>query len=107
MRISDWSSDVCSSDLGATGELELRFRRSDGTEVPATVTIRTSDDTIVLALRPSGERRGNALISTVSHELRRPLTSVEGYTSLQLSRWDPSRHEQQLTKLEQVPHDDR
>src|SRR3546814_19824 len=105
MRISDWSSDVCSSDLGATGELELRFRRSDGTEVPATVTIRTSDDTIVLALRPSGERSGIAIISTVSHELRSPLTSVKGYTSLMLSRWDRLRDEQKLTMLEQVHHD--
>jgi hypothetical protein len=41
----------------------------------------------------------------VSHELRSPLTSVKGYTSLMLSRWDRLRDEQKLTMLEQVHHD--
>jgi signal transduction histidine kinase len=86
-------------------ELDLTFRRPDGTDVPATVTTRVHDAGAVLALRPSGERSGIAIISTVSHELRSPLTSVKGYTSLMLSRWDRLKDEQKLTMLEQVHHD--
>ena len=86
-------------------EVDLTFRRPDGTDVPATVTTRIGEGTVVLALRPSGERSGIAIISTVSHELRSPLTSVKGYTSLMLSRWDRLKDEQKRTMLEQVHHD--
>ncbi len=89
----------------AEGQVDLVFRRADGTDVPVTATIRTSEDTTVLALRPSGERSGIAIISTVSHELRSPLTSVKGYTSLMLSRWERLKDEQKRTMLEQVHHD--
>jgi signal transduction histidine kinase len=86
-------------------EVELVFHRADGTEVPVSVTTCLSGDGAVLALRPSGERSGIAIISTVSHELRSPLTSVKGYTSLMLSRWDRLRDDQKITMLEQVHHD--
>jgi signal transduction histidine kinase len=88
-----------------TGQVDLVFRRPDGTDVPVTATIRSVGTTTVLALRPSGERSGIAIISTVSHELRSPLTSVKGYTSLMLSRWDRLKDEQKKTMLEQVHHD--
>ena len=87
------------------GQVDLMFRRPDGTDVPVTATIRSAGRTTVLALRPSGERSGIAIISTVSHELRSPLTSVKGYTSLMLSRWDRLKDEQKRTMLEQVHHD--
>lgn len=87
------------------GQVDLVFRRADGTDVPVTATIRIGDDTTVLALRPSGERSGIAIISTVSHELRSPLTSVKGYTSLMLSRWERLKDEQKRAMLEQVHHD--
>ena len=87
------------------GQVDLVFRRADGTDVPVTATILTTNGTTVLALRPAGERSGIAIISTVSHELRSPLTSVKGYTSLMLSRWDRLRDEQKRTMLEQVHHD--
>ena len=87
------------------GQVDLVFRRPDGTDVPVTATIRTGGGRIVLALRPSGERSGIAIISTVSHELRSPLTSVKGYTSLMLNRWDRLKDEQKRTMLEQVHHD--
>ncbi len=87
------------------GQVDLVFRRADGTDVPVTATIRSADGTTVLALRPSGERSGIAIISTVSHELRSPLTSVKGYTSLMLSRWDRLKDEQKRSMLEQVHHD--
>ncbi|MDQ2649435.1 MAG: PAS domain-containing sensor histidine kinase [Actinomycetota bacterium] len=88
-----------------TGELELTFRRPDGTDVPAAATLRVGAERAVLALRPSDEKSGIAVISTVSHELRSPLTSVKGYTSLMLSRWDRLTDEQKRTMLEQVHHD--
>ena len=64
----------------------------------------------VLALRPSPRRAepeptGAEVIATVSHELRSPLTSVKGYTSLLLNRWDRLGDEQKLMMLEQVQHD--
>jgi signal transduction histidine kinase len=67
--------------------------------------VRAGDELVVVALRPSGERSGIAIISTVSHELRSPLTSVKGYTSLMLSRWDRLKDEQKRAMLEQVHHD--
>lgn len=45
------------------------------------------------------------IISTVSHELRSPLTSVKGYTSLMLNRWDRLGDEQKRLMLTQVQHD--
>jgi hypothetical protein len=87
------------------GQVDLVFRRPDGTDVPVTATIRQSAGHIVVAMRPSGERSGIAIISTVSHELRSPLTSVKGYTSLMLNRWERLRDEQKRTMLEQVHHD--
>jgi signal transduction histidine kinase len=87
------------------GELEVTFRGGDGVDVPAAVTLRVGGGSAVLALRPSGERSGIAVISTVSHELRSPLTSVKGYTSLMLSRWDRLKDDQKRSMLEQVHHD--
>lgn len=46
-----------------------------------------------------------AIISTVSHELRSPLTSIKGFTSLLISRWDGIAEDRKLEMLEQVRHD--
>ena len=48
---------------------------------------------------------GMEIVSTVSHELRSPLTSVKGFTSLMLNRWDRLADEQKKMMLEQVNHD--
>jgi PAS domain S-box-containing protein len=48
---------------------------------------------------------GIEIVSTVSHELRSPLTSVKGYTSLLLNRWDRLKDEQKHMMLKQVNHD--
>ena len=45
------------------------------------------------------------VVSTVSHELRSPLTSVKGYTSLLLNRWDRLDDDQKRSMLEQVQSD--
>lgn len=63
-----------------------------------------------LVLREAGRRAhqtptGMEIVSTVSHELRSPLTSVKGYTGLLLSRWDRLIDEQKKEMLEQVNHD--
>ena len=64
---------------------------------------------LVLAMRPprrsEQEPTGSEVVSTVSHELRSPLTSVKGYTSLLLNRWDRLKDEQKKMMLEQVHHD--
>lgn len=64
----------------------------------------------VLVLRPIARRAHQAasgveVVSTVSHELRSPLTSVKGYTSLLLNRWDRLDDTQKRSMLEQVQHD--
>ncbi|MFP5255959.1 MAG: ATP-binding protein [Acidimicrobiia bacterium] len=87
------------------GQVDLVFQRADGTDVPVVATVQPGVGRVVLALRPSGERSGIAIISTVSHELRSPLTSVKGYTSLLLSRWERLTDDQKRTMLEQVHHD--
>ena len=48
---------------------------------------------------------GMEIVSTVSHELRSPLTSVKGYTSLMLNRWERLADDQKRMMLEQVNHD--
>src|SRR5437879_8735896 len=64
----------------------------------------------VIVLRDA-QRRGRwgatgiEIVSTVSHELRSPLTSVKGYTSLLLNRWDRLGDDQKRMMLEQVHHD--
>jgi signal transduction histidine kinase len=71
-------------------------------------TGRVSGATIVL--RGAARRRdlaaaGARVVSTVSHELRSPLTSVKGYTSLLLNRWERLADVDKKMMLEQVNHD--
>ena len=90
----------------AGAETELTFRTADGTDVAAMVTAARHDDgTVVLCARPVSDRSGIAIVSTVSHELRSPLTSVKGYTSLMLNRWDRIADDKKREMLEQVHHD--
>jgi hypothetical protein len=65
---------------------------------------------MTLAIREAGRRAhqaptGMEIVSTVSHELRSPLTSVKGYTGLLLNRWDRLKDDQKREMLEQVNHD--
>jgi signal transduction histidine kinase len=92
-------------NLVCDGEVELTLRGAHDQDVQVAATCRIDEAGAVLALRPSAERSGIAVISTVSHELRSPLTSVKGYTSLMLSRWERLRDDQKVTMLEQVHHD--
>ena len=94
----------------------MTLRGADGASVPALVTGRFQRDaagslaSAVLVLRPGRPRgrhtpSGIEVISTVSHELRSPLTSVKGYTSLLLNKWDRLGDEQKKMMLGQVHHD--
>lgn len=97
-------------------ECEVGIRRPDGSTVPAVVSARYrrgDDGTLAAAVvvarrgRPRGRHTpsGIEVVSTVSHELRSPLTSVKGYTSLLLNKWDRLGEEQKKMMLGQVHHD--
>ena len=98
------------AELGALAvpgrEVELNFRRTDGDDVAAVVTAATGPDgSLVICARSVSDKSGIAIVSTVSHELRSPLTSVKGYTSLMLNRWDRLADDKKREMLEQVHHD--
>ena len=48
---------------------------------------------------------GIAIVSAVGHELRSPLTSIRGYTSLLLNRWDRIDDDDKKLMLGQINHD--
>ncbi len=111
-----WHRSARLRSVRSLPEQEVSLRRQDGSTVRAFVTgsyQRGADGRLtglVLALRESGKRMHKAtsgieIVSTVSHELRSPLTSVKGYTSLLLSRWDRITDDQKREMLEQVNHD--
>jgi signal transduction histidine kinase len=57
------------------------------------------------AARDRAERDRAELVATVAHELRSPLTSVKGFTSTLLTRWDRFTDEQRRLMLETVEAD--
>lgn len=48
---------------------------------------------------------GIAVVAAVGHELRSPLTSIRGYTSLLLNRWDKIGDDDKRMMLGQINHD--
>jgi signal transduction histidine kinase len=97
-------------------EHEVRLRGSGDRDIRANVTGRYQRDGggvltgAILVLRDAARRgrvaaKGIEVVSTVSHELRAPLTSVKGYTSLLVNRWDRLDDDQKRAMLEQVHHD--
>ena len=55
---------------------------------------------------PAAGRAGRAdLVSTVAHEIRSPLTTVKGFTSTLLAKWDRLADEQKLAMLAAVNAD--
>jgi PAS domain S-box-containing protein len=75
------------------------YHRDDGCLTGATLALRSG------ARRAREVPVGIEMVSTVSHELRAPLTSVKGYTGLLLNRWDRLADQQKREMLEQVNHD--
>jgi signal transduction histidine kinase len=111
-----WPSSASLRSVTLMPEQDLTVRVAGGDRSPVRATARYERDAggslsgAVLVLRPA-DRRGPAepagaeVIATVSHELRSPLTSVKGYTSLLINRWDRIADDQKLLMLEQIHHD--
>jgi signal transduction histidine kinase len=78
------------------------FLRAAGPQTPVT--------SVVVALRGTAgrdrlERDRAELVATVAHELRSPLTSVKGFTSTLLAKWEFFTDEQRRLMLETVEAD--
>jgi len=100
----------------AAPEREYSLTRRDGTEVGVAVRatfVRDADlrlDEVVVSMRDIRRRRridrlAADLISTVSHEIRSPLTSVKGFTSTLLSKWERFSDEQKRVMLQTINYD--
>ena len=116
LLVSGWHPSVRLRSVRVIPEQEVVIRRADGDDVKTFVTGTYQRDAkgavtgAVVSVRPAGGRghqsvTGIEIVSTVSHELRSPLTSVKGYTSLLLNRWDRLKDDQKRMMLEQVNHD--
>jgi PAS domain S-box-containing protein len=99
-------------------ERDLTLSLADGRRRPVTVTARRVPGGdgmrrvayVVVSLRRAEQRRRldaarSDLVSTVSHELRSPLTSVKGFTKTLLAKWDRFSDEQKRQMLETVHED--
>ncbi|MGH9129763.1 MAG: ATP-binding protein [Acidimicrobiales bacterium] len=113
---SGWHRSSALRSVRLIPEQQVKLRRADGRDVATLVTGAYQRDaanrlTGVTVVARDAHRRmhrlatGIEIVSTVSHELRSPLTSVKGYTSLLLNRWDRLSSEQAKMMLEQVNHD--
>src|SRR6476620_5284982 len=78
-----------------------RYVRSDGHRTVERVILglRDAED------RQRAERDQASVLSTVAHELRAPLTSVTGFTSSLLRRWDRFTDEQKRLMIETIESD--
>jgi signal transduction histidine kinase len=78
-----------------------RYIRSDGglTVERVILGLRDAED------RQRAERDQASVLSTVAHELRAPLTSVTGFTSSLLRRWDRFTDEQKRLMIETIESD--
>lgn len=111
-----WHAAAGLRSVRSMPEQEIVLRRADGSSVRTFVTgsyqraVDGALEGVVLVLREAAKRvhkatSGIEIVSTVSHELRSPLTSVKGYTSLLLSRWDRIADDKKREMLDQVNHD--
>ncbi len=114
---ADWwaLTDPWSGLKTRTGHREKLLLLPNGNEVLLTARYLRSGrsqpvETVILALRDAEARRRAeadhaALISTISHELRSPLTGVKGFSSTLLRRWDRFSDEQKRLMLETIEAD--
>jgi signal transduction histidine kinase len=116
LAIDGWHPSTRLRTVRSMSEQEITIRTAAGRDVKVFVAGSYQRDEagqisgVVLVLREAGRRAHQAatgieIVSTVSHELRSPLTSVKGYTSLLLNRWGRLRDDQKQMMLEQVNHD--
>ena len=122
MRLVDaagFTAEACAPPLRVTTgtpEREYVLQRTDGTERHVAVRASFERDSsgrvarTVIALRDIARRRRidsarADLVAMVSHEIRSPLTSVKGFTSTLLHRWERFTDEQKRVMLETINHD--
>jgi signal transduction histidine kinase len=96
-------------------ETYLQLRGSDGRNRAITLTASLPSDMpdgvrLVLSLRRAERRRRvddarSDLVSTVSHEIRSPLTSVKGFTKTLLAKWDRFTDAQKRQMLATIEED--
>jgi len=77
---------------------------------PVACSAAWRDGSLMILLRGAGRRealgRSQAdVVATVAHEIRAPLTSVKGFTSTLLARWDRFSDDQKHAMLETVEAD--
>ncbi|MFD6096340.1 ATP-binding protein [Nocardiopsis flavescens] len=112
---NDWweASDPYGGDRGRTRQTERALYLPDDREILVAaryVRARPGGDLIrlVVTLRDAStraERSRADLVSEVAHELRSPLTSVKGFTSTLLTKWERLTDKQKLFMLETVNAD--
>jgi signal transduction histidine kinase len=98
-----------------TGHREKLLQLPDGRELLVTASYLRGTragplTAVVVGLRDAEGRRRTeldhaALISTIAHELRSPLTGIKGFSSTLLRRWDLFTEEQRLTMLAAIDAD--
>jgi signal transduction histidine kinase len=91
-------------------ERVTRVALPDGRLRPIAVAGRLVGDLTILTFRSAGRRERvdaarSDLVATVSHEIRSPLTSVKGFTSTMLRKWERFSDEQKRAMLETINHD--
>lgn len=101
--------------LPRLAEQDLTLHSADGRQRPVTVTAaRAAEDgrvgLAVISLRRAERRQRldaarSELVSTVSHEIRSPLTSVKGFTQTLLAKWDRFNDEQKRQMLATINDD--
>lgn len=113
----DWwaHSDPWTGPRTRTGHLETLLVAPRGHEVLVTARYLRSAETgnveqVLVGLRDAearqrAERDQASVLSTVAHELRAPLTSVTGFTSSLLRRWDRFSDEQKRLMIETIEAD--
>ena len=110
-----WHRSTRIRGVSGVPESEVTIAAAGG-EVTTRVTARYERDgdgnvcgAVLVVRRPRRgadfEATGSEVVSTVSHELRSPLTSVKGYTSLLLNRWERLTDDQKRMMLAQVHQD--
>lgn len=98
-----------------TGHREKLLMLPNGREVLATAAyVRSGPDkpvvTVLVALRDAEARRraeadSAALVATVAHELRSPLTGVQGFSSTLLRNWEKFTDDQKRLMIETIEAD--
>ncbi len=111
-----WPRSAHLRSVTRLAEQTITIRCGDGHDAAVCVTgtyLRGVDGALsgaLLCLRDASRRfpadpSGIEIVSTVSHELRSPLTSLKGYTGLLLKRWGHMPDDQRHVLLEQINRD--